>query len=78
MDFQALIILAEMLDKARRQANSIEAAAPEYGVYGKIKYTMIDTLTLITEDYRAALDVYASIMENGNTVREALALEGIE
>lgn len=75
MDNQALIILAEMLDKARYQANSIETTAPEYGVYGKIKYALIDTLALITKDYSTALDVYQSILD-GNTVRQALEAEG--
>jgi hypothetical protein len=72
MEEQALIILAEMLDKARMQANSIEATAPQFGVYGKIHNALVDTLTLITKDYTKALDVYASIMEDGNTVRQAL------
>ena len=76
MDREALIILAEMLDKARIQANAIDAAAPQSGVYGKIRVAFIDTLTLITEDYSVALDVYTSIMEDGNTVRQALEKEG--
>ena len=75
---KALIELAEMLDKARMLANSIDTAAPQTGVYGKIHVALIDTLTLITEDYSKALDVYSSMMENGNTVREALAEEGIK
>lgn len=82
MDFQALIILAEMLDKARRQANSIADTESEYGVYGEIKKALIATLEIVcynsgnhaTLGYR----VYNSIESDGNTVRQALALEGIE
>lgn len=71
---ESLIKLAETLDDARKQANAIDAAAPQVGVYGKIHVALVDTLTLITAgDYSKAKDVYYSIMEDGNSVREALA-----
>ncbi len=73
---EALIKLAETLDDARQQANANDAAAPQSGVYGAIRVALVDTLTLITKDYDKAKDVYASIMENGNTVRQALEGEG--
>lgn len=66
---EALIELAETLDKARLQANAIEEAAPQRGVYGDIHIALVNTLALITDDHEA---VYASIMEDGNTVRQAL------
>jgi hypothetical protein len=73
-DREALITLAETLDSARQQANAIDSAAPQSGVYGKIHVALVDTLHLITEDYE---DVYESIMADGNTVRQALTwIEG--
>lgn len=66
---EALIRLAETLDSARQQANAIEAAAPQRGVYGDIHTALVNTLALVTNDHEA---VYASIMEDGNTVREAI------
>lgn len=81
MDTQALIILAEMLDKARRQANSIRDTESESGVYGEIKKAMTSTLEIIcyNSGHHATLGfrVYDSIDMNGETVRQALAKEGI-
>jgi hypothetical protein len=71
MDKEALIILAEMLDKARIQANAIEVTAPQAGVYGNISDTLVEVLCLLTERFEVG-DIYDSLL-NGNTVREALA-----
>jgi hypothetical protein len=81
MDLQALIILAEMLDKARMQANSIADTESEQGVYGEVKRALTSTLEIIcynsghhpTLGYR----VYESMSMNGDTVRQALEAEGI-
>lgn len=73
MDKEALIILAEMLDKARIQANAIEATAPQDGVYGRIVIAEVETLALVTDAY-VAQRVYADILKSGNTVREALTV----
>ncbi len=77
---EALIELAETLDKARKQANAsgnyvIES---QRGVYGQIALSLHDTLEEIVgagKDaiFNASADrVYDSILD-GNTVREALA-----
>jgi len=71
MEHEALIILAEMLDKARRQANSIEATAPQHGVYGNISDTLVEVLCLLTGRHEVG-DIYDSLLD-GNTVRQALA-----
>ena len=71
MDEKALIILAEMLDKARIQANAIEVTAPQDGVYGDVSKALQGTLALITDAYVASR-VYDSILD-GNSVKEALA-----
>lgn len=73
MDTQALIILAEMLDKARLQANAIEVTASQSYVYGDIAETLKEVLTLIT-DGPVSAQVYDALLD-GNTVRQAL--EGV-
>lgn len=73
---EALIKLAETLDDARLQANTIPSAAHANGLYGEIKNALIDTLNLIVDDYSKSLDVYYSIMADGNTVRQALDAVG--
>lgn len=71
-EHEALIELAETLDKARLQANAIEAAASQLGVYGVVVEALTDTLELIVGEQNSEA-VYESIMADGNTVREALA-----
>jgi hypothetical protein len=83
MDKQALIILAEMLEKARIQANSIDnyvISSGHGGVYGQVSQALKDTLEQIIgdDDLNApwtAGKVYQSLLD-GNTVRQALELEG--
>lgn len=70
MDEKALIILAEMLDKARIQANAIKVA--ETGVYGSIAVALLDTLILLS-DPRIAAIAYQNILD-GCSVDEALDL----
>lgn len=78
---EALIELAETLDKARLQANAIDdlVIQSQRGVYGTIALALHDTLEQIIgagkdDIFNATADrVYDSILE-GNTVREALAL----
>lgn len=84
MDIQALIILAEMLDKARRQANAIDdpEISSQRGVYGTIVLALGRTLEQIIGSgyeatrYATSDRVYESIVD-GNTVRQALEAEGI-
>jgi hypothetical protein len=79
---EALIILAETLDDARRQANAIEVTAPQHGVYGQIHDALISTLETFCYQtgHHAPLGytIYESIMANDNTVRQAIehVLEG--
>lgn len=70
MERTALIILASMTDRARIQANAIDATAATSGVYGKLSEALKQTLALIEPD--RADDLYQSILD-GNTVTEALA-----
>lgn len=85
MDMQALIILAEMLDKARRQANAIDdlTIQSQRGVYGQIALALHSTLEQIigagmeATRYATADRVYDSILD-GNTVRQALAEYGVQ
>jgi len=74
---EALIKLAETLDDARKQANAsgVTLINSEYdgGVYGYTKQALIDTLEVIAGDAWKAGAVYDSIMEDGNSVRQALA-----
>lgn len=78
MEREALIILAEMLDKARIQANAIDLLViqSQRGVYGQIVLALHDVLEQIvgdTEDPSLDADkVYVSIFADGNTVRQAL------
>lgn len=77
MDEKALIILAEMLDKARIQANAIEAtASQETGVYGHVVNGLHQTLALLTDSYQASR-IYEAMLD-GNSVKEALAIVGKE
>jgi len=76
---EALIELAETLDKARLQANAIDELViqSQRGVYGTIALSLHDTLEQIVgagydaTRYAHADRVYDSILD-GNTVREAL------
>jgi hypothetical protein len=71
---EALIELAETLDKARLQANAIETTAPQRGVYGKIAVVLTDTLEQVFEgNVTHAFLTYDAMVESGLTVREALA-----
>jgi hypothetical protein len=72
MDEKALLILAEMLDKARIQANAIEVTAPTTGVYGGVSKALQETLALLT-DANTASRIYDVILD-GNSVREALKI----
>lgn len=78
MDREALIQLAETLDKARIQANAIEAAASQRGVYGQIVLSLFDTLELIfveqVDDHNLFANLAYNAILDGNTVREALAV----
>jgi hypothetical protein len=67
---EALIELAETLDKARLQANAIVATQSQYGVYGQISDALAETLILIEGGYET--EAYQYLLD-GNTVREALA-----
>lgn len=75
MDREALIILAEMLDKARHQANAIDVTAPQSYVYGDIAETLKEVLALIT-DGPVSAQVYDALLD-GSTVREALVKLGL-
>jgi hypothetical protein len=68
---EKLIALAEALDAARMTANSMEATAPQAGVYGQVSTALQSTLSLIVGDL--APRVYASIIEDGNNVRDAIS-----
>jgi hypothetical protein len=72
MDDKALIILAEMLNKARIQANAIEATAPQSGVYGDIAKALQDTLAILTDAYTASF-IYEALLD-ASSVKEAIAL----
>lgn len=67
---EALIELAETLDKARLQANAIEATADQRNIYGSISVLLVETLCLMTGRYEVG-DIYDALLD-GNTVREAL------
>lgn len=71
MDTKALIILAEMLNKARIQANAIEATAPQSGVYGDIVTSLKRTLAILTGDAHSASRVYEELLDC-SSVTEAL------
>lgn len=78
---EALITLAETLDKARLQANAIDVYTiqSQLGVYGDIVRSLTDTLEVIFED-RDDPNLFANLAYNslldGNTVREALKAVG--
>lgn len=77
---EALIELAETLNKARLQANAIDeyVIQSQRGVYGTIALALHDTLEQIIgagrdDIFSATADrVYDSVLD-GNTIREALA-----
>jgi hypothetical protein len=73
---EGLIQLADTLDKARLQANAIEATAPQRGVYGNISDTLVEVLCLLTGRFEVG-DIYDALMD-GNTVREALTIAGVK
>lgn len=77
MEDKALTILAEMLNKARIQANAIEMTAPQSGVYGDIVKALNDTLVILTDSPSLAAQVYASILDDGCTVQEAITANPI-
>jgi hypothetical protein len=68
---EALIELAETLDKARQQANAIPAMAPQSGVYGDVSEALKRALAYEFGVW-VANKIYASLLD-GNTVREAIA-----
>ena len=68
----ALVVLADMLDKARMVANANDTASHDSGVYGHISRALQDTLLLVTTDASRAESVYAAIVSSGITVTEAL------
>jgi hypothetical protein len=68
---EALIELAETLDKARLQANAIPAMAPQSGVYGDVSEALKRALAYEFGVW-VANKIYASLLD-GNTVREAIA-----
>jgi hypothetical protein len=73
---EALIELAETLDRARQQANaiSIPVIESQRGVYGQIELALHDVVEqIVGEDIIEVATVYTSIVAGGNTVREALA-----
>jgi hypothetical protein len=67
---QELIALAEMIDNARIAANANDATAPQSGVYGDLQKALQSTLELIAP--KKGNEIYTSIMENGNSVRDAI------
>lgn len=77
---EALIELAETLDKARLQANAIDeyTIAAQGGVYGYIVLALTDTLEAIFDGQVDDENLFANLTYNaildGNTVREALAV----
>lgn len=70
MDEKALIILAEMLNKARIQANAIEVTAPQSGVYGDIVKPLKLTLALLTDAHTASR-IYDALLDC-SSVKEAM------
>ena len=70
-DEKALIILAEILNKARIQANAIEVTAPQSGVYGDIVTSLKRTLVLLTNDAHTASRVYEALLDC-SSVSEAM------
>jgi len=74
MDRKALIVLASMTDKARIQANAIDATAGTNGVYGQLSEALKATLALIEPD--RVDDLYQSILD-GNSITEALTAESL-
>lgn len=76
---EALIELAETLDKARLMANAIDELViqSQRGVYGQIALSLHDTLELIVgagkeATFNAHADRVYDALIDGNTVREAL------
>jgi hypothetical protein len=72
---EALIELAETLDRARQQANaiSIPVIESQRGVYGQIELALHDVVEqIVGEDIIEVATVYTSIVAGGSTVREAL------
>lgn len=76
---EALIELAETLDKARLQANAIKEFPIESqrGVYGQIAQSIQDTLEVLFMNQVADHSLYAArtytLMIDGSTVRQAIA-----
>lgn len=66
---EALIALAETLDKARILANTMNET--EGAVYGDISRALSDTLQILSKDEYDSTEVYDSLID-GSTVRDAL------
>jgi len=69
---EGLLQLATTLNKARIQANAVEATAPQHGVYGDISQVLVEVLCLLTGRFEVG-DIYDALLD-GCTVRKALAL----
>lgn len=69
---EALIELAETLDKARLQANNINGADGD--IYRTISGSLYDVLGAIAGDEQVGYRIYSYVLD-GSTVREALTLE---
>lgn len=77
MNTEAITTLASSLNIARIQANAIEEAAPQNGVYGDVSTALKNTLFLLVPS-RARVDAVYQGLLDGATVPEALAHEQAE
>jgi hypothetical protein len=66
-----LLNLAQYIDQARIRANSIEAAAPQNGVYGDLSNALTKALTLLIGESRAAV-AYQALLD-GASVNDAIS-----
>lgn len=71
---EALIELAETLDKARLQANNINGCDGD--IYRSITQPLSDVLEIIAADAETGHDIYSALLD-GNTVRQAIAAVGV-
>lgn len=67
-----LVALATQIDEARKAANAIHVVASQDNVYGDLTKALVTTLTTLTGSVLVADAVYDSVLEDGNTVTEAL------
>lgn len=65
-----LMILAHYIDQSRIQANSIERAASQQGIYGDLSAALIKTLVLLIGETRA--DVAYQALLDGTSVNDAI------